>query len=100
MPNRVSIISTDHNIVIDGVGMKTDCAELLADQISAVQWEDGAGHIEFVRHVRPNEMIDDFSPFEKYVEAAYAPQPLNPPPVPVKMWILDQYGNPVEFKGG
>lgn len=44
----------------------SDCAELRAQGISAVQWDGKEGHIEYIGHKKPNEMITSFTRFQKY----------------------------------
>lgn len=78
---HVSINSTDNTLVLDGVGMRTDCANLRADHISAVQWYGDKGEVEYFRHAQPNELIDDFAPYQQYVANARPfpePEPLTP----------------------
>lgn len=76
---RVSIIANDNHIFIDLVAQDTDCTDLLAAGISAVQWEGESGHIEYVGHSLPNAEIRDFSPYQKYIDQS-TPFPEEPPP--------------------
>lgn len=69
---RVSIIAADNLIYIDGEAHDCDCSGLLASGVSAVQWHDGQGEVEFVGHVEPNEMITNFEPFQAFVDKAKA----------------------------
>jgi hypothetical protein len=77
---RVAIITTDNIIVIDGVPHRTDCADLVAQQISAVQWYETEGEVEYIGHAKPNEKITDFTAFQTYVDNATElnPEPFNP----------------------
>ncbi|MBR0879603.1 hypothetical protein ACVMGC_001001 [Bradyrhizobium barranii subsp. barranii] len=70
---RVSIVVPDNILVVDGTPMKSDCAELGVQDIHAVQWFDDHGEVEYGDH---NETIDDFAPFQIYVDNA---GPLVPP---------------------
>ena len=67
---RVSINTRDNQVFADGKMHGADCSELLSKGITAVQWDGSAGEIEFVGHAKPNENIEDFSPYQKYVDAA------------------------------
>ena len=73
---RAAIIVSDNIVVVDGQPMKSDCSELAAQQISAVQWYGSEGEIEYAGHIQPNEKITDFSPYQIYVDNA---EPLVPP---------------------
>ena len=76
---RVSINATDDVIVIDGAAGKVDCNDLWKQGIAAVQWHADYGEIEYIGHVKPSEAIDDFSPFQHYVDdVEFPPEP--PPP--------------------
>jgi hypothetical protein len=89
---RASIVVEDNIVVVDGVIKTTDCAMLLGDGISAVQWEDTSGHIEYVGHAKPNEAITDFAPYQHYVDDAQPlppPSPeLAPPPEPIEPVVI------------
>jgi hypothetical protein len=79
---RVSINAIDDVITIDGTAGLTDCAALFAQGISAVQWRDDIGELEFVGHSKPNEVITEFTPYQSYVDNAVPiPEP-EPPPLP------------------
>jgi hypothetical protein len=73
---RATIAVSDNIVVVDGVAMKSDCSELAAQQISAVQWYDTEGEVEYARHAKPNEKITDFAPYQIYIDNA---DPLVPP---------------------
>lgn len=78
---RISIITEDNAVVINGKHMVSDCSGLLADNIRAVQWYDKHGEVEFINHVAPNEIIKDLSPFQQYIDTAtepLAPEPMSP----------------------
>jgi hypothetical protein len=73
---RATIAVSDNLVAVDGVTMKSDCSELAAQQVSAVQWYDTEGEVEYARHVKPNEKITDFGPYQIYIDNA---DPLVPP---------------------
>ncbi|UEM11749.1 hypothetical protein J4G43_046080 [Bradyrhizobium barranii subsp. barranii] len=73
---RATIVVSDNIVVVDGEPMKSDLSELAAQQVSAVQWYDTEGEVEYARHVKPNEAITDFAPFQIYIDNA---DPLAPP---------------------
>jgi hypothetical protein len=81
---RVAIVATDNIIVIDGEVASTDCAMLREDGISAVQWNEDGGHIEYDRHAKPNEIIDDFTPYQRYIDEAVWPEKPEPTPQPAE----------------
>jgi hypothetical protein len=111
---RVTILAGDGFIVVDSRGGTTDCAELLAQGISAVQWYDDTGEIEFVGHSQPNEAITDFAPFQKYVDNAVwpaEPKPIEQPaetgpivftapsPTPIEQWMFDCQNRVLALEG-
>lgn len=75
---RVAIITEDNFLVVDGQQMRSDCSELVAQQIRAVQWYDTEGEVEHIGHIKPNEKITDFSPYQVYVDNAVPLQPPEP----------------------
>jgi hypothetical protein len=81
---RVSISAIDSTVVMDGKSGTVDCAGLLRDGVSAVQWFDDKGHIEHLGHLKPNKEFDDFTPFQPYLDAAEFPEPakVEEPPKP------------------
>jgi hypothetical protein len=74
---RISIIAVDNIVSVDREAHSVACDELTAQDIHAVQWHDDHGEIEFQTFRlasekrwdrKPNEMIEDFSEYEIYVE--------------------------------
>ena len=74
---RVTIFKEDTTVSKDGVGH--DIENVMSDlptNIHCVQWYDTVGEIEYIdetklpviNHIR-NEVITDFSPYQKYVDA-------------------------------
>lgn len=66
---RVSIIPADGIVIVEGAAEKVDLSSM--DQsIHAVQWFTDVGEIEYFRDEkrRGNEAIDDFSPFQQFVD--------------------------------
>jgi hypothetical protein len=61
--------------MIDGVAHDCDCRGLLERGISALQWHDKVGEIEFVGHRYPNEITEEFGEFQQYIKAAKRPDP-------------------------
>jgi hypothetical protein len=86
---RVSIIADDDSIVIDRVAKIVDCAKLREAKISAVQWYDDHGEIEYARHAKPNKTFDSFEEFQSLVDDA-KPVPSPKPPTPQE---LDEMNN-------
>jgi hypothetical protein len=84
---RATIVVSDNIVIEDGQPMKSDCSELAAQQISAVQWYGSEGEVEYAGHSKPNEKITDFSPYQVYVDNAV---PLHPPE-PTIVPALDGY---------
>jgi hypothetical protein len=81
---RVSIQVADDICVVDRVAKRVDCTPLRNNKISAVQWYDDHGEIEFERHHKPNEVFHSFEEFQSLVTAA---TPIgNPkPPTPQEL---------------
>lgn len=72
---RVSILAADNIIQNDGKTYTSDCSQLITDGISAVQWHDDWGEVEYTTNLadntrKPNERITDFAPFQSYVDKA------------------------------
>ena len=67
---RVSIITADNSIFVDGKPRQVNCGQLVLDRIRALQWYGSEGELEYVNHERPNEKIVDFSPYQMYVDTA------------------------------
>jgi len=71
-----TIVRPDNIVVVDGVGLTVDCSGL-DPAISVIQWDGAAGHIEYVNppnasEFKANTPIDDFEPYQKYVDAWHA----------------------------
>jgi hypothetical protein len=94
MDRRVSINCLDDTIVVDGESLLIDCSGLRAAGISAVQWDGDAGHIEYIKHAKPNEAIEDFDAYLSFVDDAY-PRPQPAPPV----YVEDELGKLVLKEG-
>jgi hypothetical protein len=78
---RASIIAEDNIVVVDGKGMSSDCSGLIATDIRVVQWYSDKGEVEYIGHVSPNKLIDDFSPYQIYIDQAEPmpePEPMTP----------------------
>jgi len=78
---RVSIHVETDTVYKDRIAYQSDCSALLKDNIRALQWYDDHGEIEYINHVKPNEVIDTIAPFEKIIDAAKPfpePEPLTP----------------------
>lgn len=67
---RLSIIAADNVIVIDGAVHESNCSGLMAKGISALQWYGDEGEIEYVGHMKPNELTKDLKPFQQYIDRA------------------------------
>jgi hypothetical protein len=89
---RVTIVTDDDAVLVDGFGHKVDCSALRAAGLWAVQWHDTFGEEEYrmtfiespvldvetneptaqtaqLPHREPNKRIDDFTPYEPYLAA-------------------------------
>ena len=68
---RVTVVPADRMVAIDGVVMRVDISDLPG--VHAMQWYGSRGEIEYLADDngnRPlNSKIDNFTPFEDYVEA-------------------------------
>ncbi len=69
---RVTIISDDNTVTINGDGRTIDCSSIAAET-HAVQWYETFGEVEYVKgpdiKPRSNERIDDFSTYQSFVDA-------------------------------
>lgn len=76
---QVTIVKEDNTVVVDGVARAVDCSSLPAG-VHAVQWdgESKHGEVEFIvtrcphcsaRSKRGNALINDFTPYQVYVDA-------------------------------
>lgn len=79
---RVTIVADDSKVSVEGQPEKVDLSTLDED-IHVIQWYGTVGEIEFktdyVNNARkPNERIDDFTPYQKFVDLwmAEAQKPL------------------------
>ncbi|MGY2987726.1 hypothetical protein [Bradyrhizobium sp. USDA 4508] len=75
---RVTIVVDDNLVIIDGRPAKVDLSPLKRDQIHAVQWYGAYGEVEFrggfdierkIPTGVPNKFIDNFGPYQRYVDA-------------------------------
>jgi hypothetical protein len=74
---RATILAEEALVIVDGKPLIVNCDELRATDIHAVQWYDNFGEIEFKTYWlhsekrwdrKPNEIIEDFSEFQIYVD--------------------------------
>jgi hypothetical protein len=65
---RVTIHAIDNIVYINNEVRNSDCAELLAEGVRAIQWDNKNGILEYVGHKKPNEVITDFAPYQKYID--------------------------------
>ena len=65
MQNHVTVIPQDKTIIVDGQGLRFDFAAPAA--LRALQWRNGAGHVEFSDELTPNLIIQGQEDYEKYV---------------------------------
>ena len=68
---RVTIVVDDNLVIVDGEPHRVNCYELIAEDIHAVQWYHNKGEVEhrtYEKHRQPNEDIDSFKKFEKFVD--------------------------------
>jgi hypothetical protein len=81
---RVSIQVEDNIVVVDRKVLTVDCSPLREKRISAVQWYDDHGEVEFERHHKGNEIIHSLEEFQSLVTAA-KPIPSPKPPTPQEL---------------
>jgi hypothetical protein len=67
---RVSIAAHDNLITVDGVTKTVNCSALIAAEISAIQWYNDHGEIEFIGHKKINERITNFDKYAPLINAA------------------------------
>jgi D-alanyl-D-alanine carboxypeptidase len=78
---RVSIIPADNMVVIDGKAMFADLKVLRGRNVSAVQWFDRRGEVEFVGHAQQNQVITSLKMFQEFIDLARTPpDPRSPTP--------------------
>jgi hypothetical protein len=74
---RVTIVTDDNIVLVDGVAERVDCSALVASGVHAVQWYDTQGEEEFrsefddekkVWNRAPNNHITDFTPYQFFVD--------------------------------
>lgn len=74
---RVTIVSDDNAVIVNGERHTVDCSSLPAD-FHALQWNETKGEIEYrlvqcdhcgARSKKGNEFITDLSPYMKFVDA-------------------------------
>jgi hypothetical protein len=85
---RVSVIAADNVVVVDGKPMQVDCKSLRDLRISAIQWYDDHGEVEFDRHHKPNETMKDYASLKKLIDAA---KPFPSPKAPTPAELLETH---------
>lgn len=65
---RLTIITSDKFISIDGEGYKVSAFPKIDENIRAIQWDNTVGHIEFVDY-SPNLVFNDITPYSRFVDA-------------------------------
>lgn len=74
---RVTIVTEDNIVMVDGKPRSVDCSPLIEEGIRAVQWRDAAGEVEFnsafdeenkMLARKPNEAIADIGPYQSYID--------------------------------
>ena len=63
----LTIIKDDNMVYIDKVGVNVDCSDL-PNNFHALQWDGSSGHVEYVGHVDPNNVITDISAYQVYID--------------------------------
>ena len=63
--NHLTVIPDDRIILVDGKGLVFDYPA--AADLHALQWHNGAGHVEFSDGLTPNLIIQGQEDYEKYV---------------------------------
>jgi len=75
---RVTIVTNDNAVLVDGIKHDVDCSSLKGMRQRAVQWYDTYGEVEYegsfdverkIRVCDPNKFIDDLSPYQGLVDA-------------------------------
>lgn len=94
---RVTIISDDNTVVVDGKSQNINCSALAVQGVHAVQWDGTKGEIEYKSdadgHRAPNGVFDDLTPYQSFVDAwtvANIPPPPAPPAPPAPPSVLPQ----------
>jgi hypothetical protein len=67
---RVSIQAADNIIIIDGKILTVNCSTLRSRNISAVQWYDELGEVEFKDHKQANQAIRSIKEFQSLIDEA------------------------------
>jgi hypothetical protein len=70
---RVTIIAEDNRVNVEGQSETVDLSTL-DDNIHVIQWYGTVGEVEYKYDYinsgkKPNELIEDFSPYQKFVDA-------------------------------
>jgi hypothetical protein len=65
---RVTIIKSDKTVSVDGDPRVID-ALIDLPGISAVQWYDDYGEIEYEGHSQPNRRFFDLAPYQRFIDA-------------------------------
>jgi hypothetical protein len=111
---RATIVVDDNVVLIDGEAETVDCSALVAENVHAVQWYGTWGEVEHRTVIndeakafsrQPNEVIDDLSPYQQYLDAWQVEKnsPPDPPPPPPKYVpppeLLDLYNKILKLEG-
>ncbi len=64
--DKISIIPIDNVCIIDGVARKISM-DGVADNIHAIQWDRGVGHVEHNDNTN-HTFINDLAPFQMLIE--------------------------------
>lgn len=83
---RIAIIAEDSRVSIEGQSERVDLSTL-DEEVHAVQWYGTVGEVEYKHDYiantkKNNERIDDFTPYQKFVDA-WMVEAKKPLPVPV-----------------
>jgi hypothetical protein len=87
---KITIIPSDGVVGVDGEFREIDMSGVAAD-IHAIQFNNGAGHIEYVNASKPNQTINSISYYQFLLDrwTAAAPQP-GPEPGPPSIVSMRQ----------
>ena len=69
--NTLTIVVPSQLVIIDGVSLSLDASvfeQLIADSIHAVQWRNGAGHVEY-NNGQANQKIESIDVFKTILDA-------------------------------
>lgn len=85
---KFSIVVEDNAVIVDGVRASIDLAALTADDIRAVQWNNGTGHIEMVNGANVPLVEAGLSAFEDVLDAHAAATAPPPPPTLAELKVI------------